>query len=222
MKALIFDMDGLMIDSERLYFEAQREIGSRFKRQVKDEILWKLMGRKPLESLKIFVNELNLPLNPEQAKDMRDEIMREKMRNDLKPMPGLYHILNSLHGKLLFAVSTGAEQEFLDIALDKLGIRDKFRVLQASNDINNGKPDPEIFLVTCAKLGVAPDESIILEDSENGVKAGKNAGSYVIAVPNDYTRTHDFSEADFIAGDLFKAAQHIQDNFIQKNPDQHT
>ncbi|MBN2245478.1 MAG: HAD family phosphatase [Candidatus Aminicenantes bacterium] len=213
MKAVIFDMDGLMIDSERLYFEAQREIGRRFNRQVKDEVLWKLMGRKPLESLKIFVNELDLPLSPEQAKDIRDEIMRIKMSQDLKPMPGLYHILNSLQGKLRLAVSTGAEQEFLDIALDNLGLRDKFDVLQASNEINKGKPDPEIFLVTCSKLGVAPEESIILEDSENGIKAGKAAGSYAIAIPNDYTRSHDFSEADFIAVDLFMAEHHIQEKF---------
>jgi HAD superfamily hydrolase (TIGR01509 family) len=217
VKAIIFDMDGLMIDSERLYFEAQREIGRRFKLQVKDELLWKLMGRKPLESLKIFVNELNLPLSPEQAKDLRDEIMRLKMSKDLKPMPGLYHILNSLLGKVRLAVSTGAEQEFLDIALDNLGIRDKFSVLQSSDEIKNGKPDPEIFLVTCTRLGVAPEESIILEDSENGVKAGKNAGCYVIAVPSDYTRTHDFKPADFIARDLFEASQHIQENFILKN-----
>lgn len=213
MKAVIFDMDGLMIDSERLYFEAQREIGRRFNRQVKDEVLWKLMGRKPLESLKIFVNELDLPLSPEQAKDIRDEIMRIKMSQDLKPMPGLYHILNSLQGKLRLAVSTGAEQEFLDIALDNLGLRDKFDVLQASNEINKGKPDPEIFLVTCSKLGVAPEESIILEDSENGIKAGKAAGSYAVAVPNDYTRYHDFGKADFIAVDLFMAERHIQEKF---------
>ena len=129
-------------------------------------------------------------------------------------MPGLYHILDSYYGKLLLAVSTGAEQEFLDIALDKLGIRDKFYVLQSSDEIKRGKPDPEIFLVTCTKLGVDPGESIVLEDSENGVKAGKNAGSYVIAVPSDYTRTHDFSPADFIARDLFKAAQHIQEKFF--------
>jgi len=213
MKAVIFDMDGLMIDSERLYFEAQREIGHRFKRKVKDELLWKLMGRKPLESLEIFVLDLNLPLSPEQAKKMRDEIMREKMMNDLKPMPGLYHILDSLYGKLLLAVSTGAEQEFLDITLDQLNIRNKFSVLQASDEIKIGKPNPEIFLVTCSKLGVAPEDSIILEDSENGVRAGKNAGSYVIAVPSDYTRSHDFSAADFVAADLFKAAEHIHEKF---------
>lgn len=214
MKALIFDMDGLMIDSERLYFDAQREIGRQFNRRVEDKLLWKLMGRKPLESLKLFVHELNLPLSPEEAKDLRDELMRERMMRDLKPMPGLYHILDSYYGKLLLAVSTGAEQEFLDIALDKLGIRDKFYVLQSSDEIKRGKPDPEIFLVTCTKLGVDPGESIVLEDSENGVKAGKNAGSYVIAVPSDYTRTHDFSPADFIARDLFKAAQHIQEKFF--------
>ena len=202
-------MDGLMIDSERLYFESEREIARRFGKEVKDETLWKMMGRKPLESLKYFVEDLGLPISPEEVKKIRDELMRIKMINDLEPMPGLYHIIDTFHKKLKLAVSTGAQKEFLDITVDKLVIRDRFDVLQASDEIISGKPHPEIFLKTCDKLGLDPIDCVVLEDSENGVRAGKRAGCYVIAVPSEYTRAHDFSHADYIAVDLFDAAKHI-------------
>ena len=208
--ALIFDMDGLMIDSERLYFEVEREMARKYGKEVKDETLWRMMGRRPIEGLTIFVRELGLPLDPAEAVRIRNDLMRERMKQDLQPMPGLFHIIDSFHGQLKLAVSTGAPREFLDIAVDKLGVRDKFDVLQASDDIRSGKPDPEIFLKTCKKLGVAPREAIVLEDSENGVVAGKRAECTVIAVPSEYTRGQDFSPADFVAADLLEAEKFIR------------
>lgn len=209
-KALIFDMDGLMIDSERLYFEVERALARRYGKEVRDETLWRMMGRTPLEGLTIYVRELDLPLSPAEAVVIRNDLMREKMKNDLLPMPGLFHILDSFRGGRKMAVSTGAPREFMDIALDKLGIRERFDVLLASDAITRGKPDPEIFLKTCEKLGVPPDRTVVLEDSENGVIAGKRAGCAVVAVPNDYTRGQDFSRADFIAADLFEAERIIR------------
>ncbi|MBM3284657.1 MAG: HAD family phosphatase [Candidatus Aminicenantes bacterium] len=209
MKALIFDMDGLMIDSERLYFEVERAIARRYDKEVKDEILWRMMGRRPIEGLTIFVRELGLPLEPAEAVNLRNDLMREKMKRDLRPMPGLFHIIDCFYGRLKLAVSTAAPREFLDIAVDKLGIREKFDVLQASDDVRSGKPDPEIFLKACDKLKVAPEEAIVLEDSENGVIAGKRAGCTVIAVPSEYTRGQDFSQADCVAADLFEAEKYV-------------
>jgi HAD superfamily hydrolase (TIGR01509 family) len=210
VKALIFDMDGLMIDSERLYFEVERQIARKYGQEVKDETLWRMMGRRPIEGLTIFVRELSLPLDPAEAVKQRNDLMRERMKQDLQPMPGLFHIIDCFHGRLKLAVSTGAQREFLDIAINKLGIRDKFDVLLASDDLHSGKPDPEIFLKTCEKLGVAPHEAIVLEDSENGVIAGKRAGCTVIAVPSEYTRGQDFSQADSVAADLFETEKHIR------------
>jgi len=204
-RALIFDMDGLMIDSERLYFEVERSLARRYGKEVRDETLWRMMGRTPLEGLTIYVRELGLPLSPAEAVEIRNGLMRERMTTDLRPMPGLFHILDAFLGRRKLAVSTGAPREFLDIAMDKLGIRARFDVLLASDGISRGKPDPEIFVKTCSLLGVPPGRAVVLEDSENGVVAGKRAGCAVIAVPSDYTRGQDFKQADFIAADLFEA-----------------
>lgn len=211
MKAIIFDMDGLMVDSERLYQQAQEELTGKFNKTLPEKARLTMMGRKPLESMKLFVKALDIPMDAEKLLEIRNDIMREKYRNDLVPLPGLAHIIDAFYGKLKLAISTGAQEEFLDIVVDQLKIRNKFAVLQSSDEIEQGKPHPEIYLKTCKKLGLDPGECVVLEDSLNGVLAGKGAGCYVIAVPSEYTKDENFSSADFIAADLFSAAGHIND-----------
>lgn len=211
MKAIIFDMDGLMVDSERLYQQAQEEITGHFNKTLPEKARLKMMGRKPLESMKIFIEALDIPTDAENLLEMRNDIMREKYKNDLVPLPGLNHIIDAFYRKLKLAISTGAQEEFLDIVVDQLEIRNKFDVLQASDEIEQGKPHPEIYLNTCKKLGLNPGECVVLEDSLNGVLAGKRAGCYVIAVPSEYTKQENFDSADFVADDLFSAARHIKD-----------
>jgi HAD superfamily hydrolase (TIGR01509 family) len=209
MKAIIFDMDGLLIDSERLYLDAQEEIAGKFNKTFTNETTWKMMGRRPIEGITIFVEELGIPAAPEEILAMRNELMLQKLKHDLAPMPGLHHIIDTFYGKLQLAIATGAQKEFLDIAVDTLGIREKFAVLQDSDEIKQGKPHPEIYLTTCEKLDLQPGNCVVLEDSANGATAGKRAGCFVIAVPSQHTKEQDFSMADMIAPDLFAAARHI-------------
>lgn len=214
MKAIIFDMDGLMIDSERLYIQAQDEITAQFGKRLPEEVRFKMMGRKPIESITLFVKELEIPAKPEDILAQRNKMMKEKMQNELEAMPGLYEILNEFNGQVKLAVCTGAQGEFLDIALDRLDIRDRFAVLQSSDDVNQGKPHPEIVLKACEKLGLEPNECVVLEDSLNGVLAAKIAGCYTIAVPTEYTRFQDFTPAHYVAEDLLEARDHIKNSLL--------
>lgn len=198
-----------MIDSERLYFESQRQIAARFGKTVSDQTLWKMMGRKPIESIRIFIKDLDIPVEEEEILRMRNQMMRDKLKNDLVAMSGLYEIIKNFKVKMKLAISTGAPREFLDIILEKLQLRDVFAFCQTSDDVRNGKPDPEIYIKTCKGLGLHSGQCVVLEDSENGVVAGKRAGCYVIAIPSEYTSGHNFSIADFIADDLFAAQKHI-------------
>ncbi|MCX7972881.1 MAG: HAD family phosphatase [Candidatus Aminicenantes bacterium] len=217
MEALIFDMDGLMVDTETLYFEAEKNLARRFGREVKEETLARMMGRKPLESLVIFAQELNLDVKPEDLLEMRTAIMKRSLLRNLRPMPGLYTIVNIFSGRLKLAIATGAQQEFLDLIVDSLGLRSKFDVLQASDEIKEGKPQPEIYLVTCQKLGLKPQDCLVLEDSANGVLAARRAGCYVIAVPSPQAKGQDFSSAHAIASDLFAAIPIIEKLLLSAN-----
>ncbi len=209
LRGLIFDMDGLMIDSERLYLEVESDIARRYHREFDMNAWQKMMGLKPAEGIRVFVEELGLPLSPEEALAMRDVEMRKKYSEEAEPMPGLYHIIDAFYGKLKLAVCTGAQGEFMDIVIDRLGLRGKFSLLLSSDEAEKGKPDPAIYLACCRKLGLEPRECAVLEDCENGAVAAARAGCYTIVVPTRHSKDQDFSCADFVAADLYDAEKHI-------------
>jgi HAD superfamily hydrolase (TIGR01509 family) len=214
IRAVIFDMDGLMIDSEPYYKWGTRAVAAKFGVEVPEEFFGKVMGRKPIESCAIIVEDMNIPATPEDFLAERDAMVFEAMKKELKAMPGLFETLDVLQGRTEFAIATGARKHFLELALDKLGLQGRFSVLTPSDGISKGKPDPEIYLKTVDALGVAARECVVLEDSSNGALAGKNAGCYCLAVPNSHTLEQDFSFADYVADDLNDAARHISENLL--------
>jgi beta-phosphoglucomutase-like phosphatase (HAD superfamily) len=100
-----------------------------------------------------------------------------------------------------------------DMILRNLHLLPYFAAVQTSDDVKNGKPDPEIYLKAMGRLGVPPAECVVLEDSSNGALAGKRSGAYTIAVPSKYTRDQDFSSVDYVAENLLDAARHIAEKF---------
>jgi len=211
VKAVIFDMDGLMIDTERLYFDVERLIARNFGKEVEDQTLWKMMGRKPLEAITIFAKDLGLDISPEELLNIRDDLFVKKLINEVEALPGLFEILNVIRGKMKVAIATGSPKKFLEIVLDKLKIEDYFDVFVTSDEIEKGKPDPEIYIMAAKRLEVIPAECIVLEDSSNGALAAVRAGCYTIAVPSAYTNRQDFSFVNYIARDLKDAAEKINE-----------
>ena len=128
-KALVFDMDGLMIDSEGLYFEVERGMAQDFGQVAEDALMWKMMGRSPLESMKIFACELGLPASPEELLDTRQNMVEKKLRDGVAPMKGLYEIIEAFREKLKLAISTSSPRRFVDIALQNLRLERIFNVL---------------------------------------------------------------------------------------------
>lgn len=210
MEAIIFDMDGLMVDTEILYHKTDREIAKSFGKSVSEETLGKMMGRKPVESYTIFCSDLGINESIDELLKKRYGLVEKMLEEVVKPMPGLFNILNEFKGKLKMAIATGSPHKFLEITLNKLNIREYFEVTQPSDGIVNGKPDPEIYLKVIERLGLRPENCIVIEDSSNGARAGKNAGCYTIAVPSEYTYKQDFSFVDYVAVDLNDAKDHIK------------
>jgi HAD superfamily hydrolase (TIGR01509 family) len=209
VRAVIFDMDGLMIDSESTYWEAGRRIARSFGKEVTDKTLGNMMGRKPLESMIIYANDLGLSVPPQELLKRRDTEVFAVLQRGVKPMPGLLSTLDAFRGKYRLAIATSATRKFLDLVVTQLGIRSRFEVLQTSDNVIEGKPSPEIYLKAMAQLNLPGDQCAVLEDSSNGALAGKRAGAYSIAVPSEYTHWQDFTFVDYIAKNLEDAARHL-------------
>ena len=210
-RAILFDMDGLMIDSESIYWAAGRETAARYGKTVKDETLGRMMGRAPLESVRLFAEELGLTESPHALLEAREAIVIRTLKQGVPAMPGLFEVLAEFRPRFKLAVATSAPRRMVDIIMEQLDLRRWFDAIQTSDGITQGKPHPEIYQKAMAQIGVTGGESVVLEDSGNGALAGKRAGAYVIAVPSQFTRDQDFSFADFRAADLREAAGHVRD-----------
>jgi HAD superfamily hydrolase (TIGR01509 family) len=210
VQALLLDMDGLLIDSETLYWRAERQIAAARGRAVDDGTLRRMMGRRPIESMTVFRDELGLAEDAQALLDERDVLMLQLLATEVQARPGLEVLLQAFRGRARYAVVTGASRRMVDAALGRLGLADRFDLIQTSDGVRRGKPDPEIYRTAMRALDVEAAACAVLEDSLNGVRAGKAAGAYVIAVPDVYSAGDDLSIADHVAADLAQAAAHLQ------------
>ncbi|HEY2589232.1 MAG TPA: HAD family phosphatase [Tepidisphaeraceae bacterium] len=209
MRAIVFDMDGLMIDSERVYWAVGRELARAFGKEVSDQTLGKMMGRSPIKSVEIYAHDLGLRQSPQELLAMREARVKQALERGVEPMPGLFDVLEQFKGRYKLAIATSAPMELVEIVARKLDLRSYFDAIQTSDNVTHGKPDPEIYLKAMGRLGVAPADCAVLEDSSNGARAGKRSGAYTIAVPSRYTRDQDFRFVDYVAHDLPDAARHL-------------
>lgn len=208
--AILLDLDGLLIDSEKVYHKVGYWMTEQLGKVLTKEIIAKQMGRRPYESLDIYRKELGVTTHTTQELvDWRDELMIEAYQKEIELMPGASELIDQAFGKYKLAIATGSTQNLVNIVVEKLSLGPFMQHIQASDGLENGKPAPDIFLDCAKQINQDPENCIVLEDSSNGCIAGKRAGCYVIAVPSEFTEHQDFSSADVVVGDLFEAWDHI-------------
>lgn len=183
-RAVIFDMDGLMIDSEVIYRMAWlRAIGA-FQREMPDEIFRRFLGRSGPDSRTLLAEIFGADFDVAGFLGATHGIAREHiLTHGIPHKPGLADLLETLEARRLpKAVATSTRREW---ALESLGpLAGRFEVLTTGDEVSRGKPAPDIFLLCAERLRTAPHECLVLEDSEAGVRAAHAAGMPVIMVPD--------------------------------------
>jgi Cu+-exporting ATPase len=164
---------------------------------------------------KSIAEELGIDEDPLVLLAERDERILEAMRRELRPMPGLYELLEALRPVAKLAVGTGNTRKMVQEVLRILGLEGFFDFIQTSDNVQAGKPSPEIFEKACQGLGLEGSQVAVLEDSANGIRAAHAAGCLPLAVPNEYTRNQDFSFAHRVFSDLFEAKDFVLKWVIQ-------
>lgn len=183
-KAFIFDMDGLLLDTERICWECFRKACSEFDYDPDFNIYKKCIGLKA-EVGNIILREGFDPFIPfKDVKIKWNEIYRNYIENEYIPLKnGVLDILEFLYKKNIpLAVATSTERKVAVKKLSKTGIIDFFNIIVTGDQVTNSKPDPEIYLLTAKLLQTDPDECTAFEDSNNGVKSAFAAGMNVIQV----------------------------------------
>jgi sugar-phosphatase len=199
MKAAIFDMDGLLIDSEPLWRLAEKEVFGQIGISLTDEMCEEMMGRRTDEVVAHWYK-----LRPWHGKSLEDvereliERMKELTEMHGVALEGVYDILDILQGRgFKLALASSSPHVLIGTVVNKLYIRQYFEVLCSAIDEKFGKPHPAIYLTTAERLGVHPSDCVVFEDSVTGIRSAKAAGMMAIAVPamNQYGDRR-FAEAD--------------------------
>jgi HAD superfamily hydrolase (TIGR01509 family) len=207
LRALIFDMDGLLVDTEPLAAKAMDDFLARYQLERRPWVHARLLGRRLPEAVAIVRDgyEMSEPLD--QLTDVYAGMRMDALRGAVKTLPGAHEIIawGRAHNLKLALASSGMRVH-VDLSLLEVGLNDKFDAEITGDDVTHGKPEPDLFLGAAAKLGVAPNDCVVLEDAPAGVTAGKAAGMRVIAVPHEGTPQTNFEPApDEFAPDLHGA-----------------
>lgn len=185
MKAVIFDMDGVIVDTNPHHRTAWREYYQRNGRTLSDDdFVQYVSGRHNSDIVAhLFANRTLTPDEVTRLANEKESLFRELYQPDITPVAGLIDFLNVLkEAGIRMAVATSAPVENLDFVVDALGIRSYFDTLLNESMVSHPKPDPEIYQKAIEQLGVEPADSVIFEDSMTGIQAAKASGAYVVGM----------------------------------------
>ncbi len=183
---MIFDLDGVLMDSEQLWNAAKRAFVRDAGGRWREDAPRAMMGMNSPEWSAYIRVQLGVDLPVEEIN--RDVVRRLEacFRARLPVLPGAVEAVRALHGRWALGLASSSNREIIDLVLDLAGLADRFVVTVSSEEVARGKPEPDVYLEAAGLVGVEPDRCVAVEDSSNGVRAAVAAGMAVIAVPNQH------------------------------------
>ena len=205
IKAILFDMDGLLLETESIYTEVTQMIVGRYDKVFDWSVKSHMIGRDSLDAATYLVKALDLPFTPEFYLEERNDLLDERFAF-AQPKPGARELIEKLTNmNVPIAVATSSNDRHFKIKTSQH--QDWFSLFNATvtsdhKDVKHAKPSPDIFLTAAAQLGAAPENCLVFEDAPSGVAAANAAGMSVIAVP-DPNMSHDaFADASEVIDSL--------------------
>jgi HAD superfamily hydrolase (TIGR01509 family) len=184
IEAVVFDMDGLLLDTEQVWDEVRealtRERGGRWHDRAQAD----MMGMSSPEWSRYMHEELGLVDPPEELNRLVVERMQERYRERLPVIDGAAEAVRRLAARWPLGLASSSNRPLIDLALRELGVADLFAATVSSEEVERGKPAPDVYLETARRLGVRPQDTAAIEDSGAGIRSAKAAGMRVIAIPN--------------------------------------
>lgn len=203
IRAVCFDLDGLMFNTEHVFYESADVLLQRRGLAMSRGAMDAMLGRRPLESFQALIDFLGLKEGPAELLTESRVVFHELLLTKLQPMPGLFELLDLIEAVgLPKGVATSSPRDYLEHVFGRFNLQSRFPIALTAESVTHGKPNPEIYLKAAEQLGVQPSEMLVLEDTQTGTRAGAAAGAYVVSVPHEHTATHDFSQAKYIATGL--------------------
>ncbi|WP_165700803.1 HAD family hydrolase [Alienimonas californiensis] len=203
LRAVAFDLDGTLINSEDVFEKAGNDLLARRGHEHTPEVRGLMLGKRADEAFTALINHLGLTETADELIVELGDLFRGHAEGLLGLMPGALPLLDRVAAEgLPTAVCTSSDRAYLRETLTRFDLLERFDVLLGAEDVTRGKPNPEIYLAAAERLGVPIAEMLVLEDSETGCAAGVASGAVTVAVPNRHTAAMDFTGAAFVADGL--------------------
>ena len=213
---VIFDFDGVIVDSEELQYRSYSAALARYGAAVTREEYereWIAAGLGP----EYAVHRFGLPIDPDELRRIKEPIYHDMLRREAQLIPGAGAAIERLSVEFPLAVATNSTAADLALVFEPFDLRRYFTAVVTREDYEGRKPAPDAFLVAAERLALPPAACVVIEDATKGVLAAQRAGCPCIAIPNDFTRNNDFAAAtivleamDQLTGELIRrlVAQH--------------
>jgi beta-phosphoglucomutase len=211
MKAFLFDMDGVIVDTEDIHREAEKKILARYGVAATDPELSGYAGTSDLYMYEDIGQKHGVKLPLLEVRQLKDQLFREIIASrDLKPIAGIPKLLAALKAlPVRLAIASSSDDDFINYIVDRLQIRSYFDALISGRNLPVSKPDPAIYLLAARTLGLPPSDCVVLEDADSGIQAAKTAGMFCIGYRNPITGCQSLSQADLVV-------DRIEDIEVQK------
>lgn len=202
INAIFFDNDGILVDTEKLYFEATRRIFAKIGIELTTEmyIEYFLVNSHGTWHLAKAMGHSELRIS--ELRTERNNIYSKLLAEEMQIIPGAEETVKKLHGRYKLGIVTSSRRDHFDIIHSKTGLLKYFDFALTSDDFKNTKPDPEPYLKALEKSGRGKEECLVIEDSLRGLTAARKAGLKCCVIPTGLTKFSDFSDADFILDNI--------------------
>ena len=210
--AVVFDMDGVIIDSEQVWDEVREELIADWGGRSRPEAQRAMMGMSSPEWSRYMHDELGLSQEPAEINDEVVRRMLERYHGDLPLLDGAVEAVRSLAASYPLAVASSSNRPLIDAVLETAGIAECFAATVSSEEVARGKPSPDVYLEAARRLGVPAADCAAVEDSANGIRAAHTAGMVVIAYPNQHYApdAEALGLADVVVGALGELADVVR------------
>jgi HAD superfamily hydrolase (TIGR01509 family) len=203
LRAVVFDLDGLLLNTEELYQFVGTELMRRRGKTFEEELIQKITGRPQAVALQMMIDWHGLDTTVDILAKETGDLLAEILDDRLALMPGAAELLGALESaRVPKAIATGSGRRFTRDVLGKFHLEPRFEFILTGEDVVHGKPDPEIYRLAAAKFGLGPGQMMVLEDSQNGCRAAVTTGAFAVAVPSSPSSQYDFSGAALVVDSL--------------------
>lgn len=203
IRGVALDMDGLLFDTERIYFQVGDVVLRRRGFRFSNELQTRMMGRVGVSAIAEMIAFHDLTDDAATLLNESDHVYSELLLDHLRPMPGLEQFMRRLiRSGLPFGLATSSRRRFVDMILPTTDWHPHLAFILTGDDVTHGKPHPEMYLSAAERLGIPPTEMLVLEDSGNGATAAVVAGAVTVAIPNEHTADQTFAGTRLIAESL--------------------